>query len=134
MSETRKRYIARLIGRCMILILCTVLCFTHPEQFQILDGMNFFNRISLLHILWMLWVIDTIQQIIPIKNKVPLGSQKLFSNRFRPIRDKINYESLRNYIISTTKAAYKVFILWCAFIGAIGVLYFSGIINKPVQG
>ena len=93
--------------------------------------MNFFNRISLLHILWMLWVIDTIQQIIPIKNKVPLGSQKLFSNRFRPIRDKINYESLRNYIISTTKAAYKVFILWCAFIGAIGVLYFSGIINKP---
>ncbi|MBR2132718.1 MAG: hypothetical protein IJ955_09365 [Oscillospiraceae bacterium] len=131
MSETRKRYIARLIGRCMILILCTVLCFTHPEQFQILDGMNFFNRISLLHILWMLWVIDTIQQIIPIKNKVPLGSQKLFSNRFRPIRDKINYESLRNYIISTTKAAYKVFILWCAFIGAIGVLYFSGIINKP---
>lgn len=130
MSETRKRYIARLIGRCIIFILCAVLCFNQSEQFRILDGMNFFDALSPLHILWGVWVIDMIQQIIPIKNKLPLGSQKLFASRFRPIRDKINYEALRNYIISTTQAAYKVFILWCIFIGTIGVLYFSGMINQ----
>ena len=33
-----------------------------------------------------------ILQIIPIKNKVALGSQKLFANRFEPIREKINYK------------------------------------------
>jgi len=69
-------------------------------------------------------------QIIPIKNQVPLGSQKLFANRFRPIREKINYESLRSYIVTTTKAAYKVFILWCALIAAIGIAYAAGIIGR----
>lgn len=130
MSPTRKRYIWRLMGRILVLLICTVLCFTSPESFYILDGMNFFTGLSPFHLLWAIWVMDMILQIIPIKNKVPLGSQKLFANRFRPIRDKINYEALKNYITTTTKAAYKVFILWCMLIAVIGVLYFSGILNK----
>ena len=69
-------------------------------------------------------------QIVPIKNKVPVGSQKLFANHFRPIRDKINHEALRSYIVATTKAAYKVFILWCLLIVGIGLLYYWGIIDK----
>ena len=71
-----------------------------------------------------------IQQIIPIKNKLPLGSMKLFSDRFKPIRDKINYEALRDYISTTTKAAYKVLLLWCGLIAAIGILYWTGVIGK----
>lgn len=54
---------------------------------------------------------DGIVIIIPVKNEVPFGSQKLFANRFRPIRKKINYEALRKYVVSTTKAAYKVFVV-----------------------
>ena len=130
MSPTRKRYIWRLVGRILVLLICTVLCFTSPESFNILDGFNFFKSLSPFHLLWMIWVMDMILQIIPIKNKVPLGSQKLFANRFRPIRDKINYEALKNYITTTTKAAYKVFILWCMLIAVIGVLYFSGVLSK----
>jgi len=129
-SPTRKRYMARLVGRCLILIACFVLCAMAPESFSVLDGMNFFSRFSVLHVLWLLWVIDMVLQIIPIKNQVPLGSQKLFANRFRPIREKINYESLRSYIVTTTKAAYKVFILWCALIAAIGIAYAAGIIGR----
>ena len=87
-------------------------------------------KLSPLHLLWGIWVLDMLQQIVPVKNKVPLGSQKLFKNRFRPIRDKINGEALKGYIISTTRAAYKVLILWCALIGAIGVLYYKGVIGK----
>ena len=71
-----------------------------------------------------------IQQIIPVKNKLPLGSMKLFSDRFKPIRDKINYEALRDYISTTTKAAYKVLLLWCGLIAAIGILYWTGVIGK----
>jgi len=130
MSPTRKRYFGRLVGRILILLICAVLCFTSPESFHILDGLNFFKGLSLLHLLWIIWVIDMLLQIVPIKNKVPLGSQKLFANRFRPIRDKINYEALKNYITTTTKAAYKVFVLWCVLIAIIGILYFSGVINK----
>lgn len=130
MSPTRKRYIGRLVGRILILLICAFLCLTSPESFYILEGMNFFKRFSLFHLLWAIWVIDMILQIIPIRNKVPLGSQKLFANRFRPIKDKINYEALRSYVISTTKSAYKVFILWCGLLIVIGILYYTGIIGK----
>ena len=130
MSRTRKIYVARLIGRCLIFILCMGMCFAYREGFAILDGWNFFKKLSPLHLLWLVWVLDMILQIFPIKNKVPLGSQKLFANRFRPIRDKINYEALKNYIVSITKAAYKVFLIWCALVAAIGVLYYTSVIDK----
>lgn len=130
MSETRKVYIGRLIGRCVIFVICLFMYLFRRDFFTVLDGMNFFKEFSLLHLLWGVWVVDMTLQIIPIENKVPLGSQKLFSSRFKPIREKINYEALRNYIASTTKASYKVFILWCLLIAGIGVLYFFGVIDK----
>lgn len=132
MSVTRKKYIARLILRCMILVLCVGAYFIYPEGFWILEGMNFFRGFSVFHILWVIWVIDMIQQIIPIKNKLPLGSMKLFSSRFRPIREKVNYEALRSYIVTTTRSAYKVFILWCGLLAVIGGLYYAGILNKSI--
>lgn len=109
MSTTRKRYIARLVGRCVIFLICVYLYMFRQNVFSVLDGFNFFKELSPLHLLWVVWTVDMVLQIIPVKNKVPLGSQKLFANRFRPIREKINYEALRSYIVSTTKGAYKVF-------------------------
>ncbi len=130
MSKTRKRYILRLIGRCVVLIICSLLCFVRPESFDILDGMNFFKSFSVFHILWVIWIIDMLLQVIPVKNEVPLGSQKLFANRFKPIREKINRKALKKHITSTTSSAYMVMILWAALIAVIGVLYFYGIISK----
>ena len=130
MSKMRKKYIWRLVGRCLVFILCAVTCFVRPETFDILNGMNFWRKLSPLHLLWAIWVIDMVLQIVPVRSKIALGSQKLFANRFKPIRDKINYDPLRSYIISTTKAAYKVFILWCLLISVIGVLYYAGVIGK----
>ena len=130
MSRTRKIYFARLAGRCLILALCALLYRFRRGAFAVLEGMNFFRLPSPLHLLWVIWVSDMFLQIVPIRNKVPLGSQKLFANRFRPIREKINYESLRQYIVSTTQSAYKVFLLWCLLIAAIGCLYFTGRLDR----
>ena len=130
MSKTRKIYFARLVGRCIIFIACVFMWLYEPDCFFVLNGMNFFKTLSPLHLLWAIWVVDMFLQIVPIKNKVPVGSQKLFANHFRPIRDKINHEALRSYIVATTKAAYKVFILWCLLIVGIGLLYYWGIIDK----
>ena len=132
MSPTRKKYFLRLIFRCIVLLACIAGYVCAPEYFVILEGMNFFGEFSLLHILWIIWVIDMVQQIVPVKNKLPLGSMKLFANRVRPIREKINYEALRSYIVTTTKAAYKVFILWCGLLAVIGGLYYGGILNRPM--
>lgn len=130
MSDTRKRYFLRLIGRCVIFVICLILCFAYPQSFSVLDDTNFFAEFSVFHLLWFVWVIDMVLQIIPVKNKVALGSQKLFANRFRPIREKINYKALKDYVVTTTKAAYKVFILWGILIAVIGALYFCGSINR----
>ena len=119
----------RLIVRLIIFIVCLSLCF-NSKHFDILNGDNFFKEFHILHLLWVIWVFDMILQIIPIKNKVALGSQKLFANRFKPIREKINYEALKNYVVTTTKAAYKVFVIWGLLIIGIGILYYNGVINK----
>ena len=129
MSKIRKQYVARLVGRIVIFIMCLIMCFK-PKFYNILEGMNFFKEFHALHLLWLIWVFDMILQIIPIKNKVALGSQKLFANRFKPICKKINYEVLKNYIRSTTAAAYKVLIIWGLLIAIIGVLHYLNIINK----
>ena len=132
MSKTRRNYILRLIGRCIVFAICAILWLVRPESYNILDGMNFFKELSIFHLLWVVWMIDMILQIIPIKNEVALGSQKLFSHRFRPIREKINRKALKKYITSTTSAAYMVMLVWAALIAVIGVLYFSGIIGKTM--
>ena len=129
MSAMRKRYFWRLAGRILVLAICCLVWIFWPEQFAVLNGMNFFKGLSPFHLLWLIWVADMILQIIPIRNKIPLGSQKLFANRFRPIRDKINYEALRQYVVTTTKAAYKVFVLWCLLLIALGLLHYHGILN-----
>ncbi len=130
MSGIRKDYFLKLVFRSAVLIIFTVLCFLTPSVFDVLDGWNFFKTFSPLHVLWILWVTDMFLQIVPIKNRIALGSQKLFANRFRPIREKINKKALKAYIVNTTKSAYMVFLLWCAFIAVIAVLYYTHIIDK----
>ena len=129
MSKTRKQYFVHLFGRVVIFIVCLIMCFK-PHFYDILEGMNFFNGFHMLHLLWLILVFDMILQIIPIKNKIALGSQKLFANRFQPIREKINYKALKNYIKNVTISAYKVFIIWVLLIMIIGILYYFNIINK----
>ncbi len=129
MSRIRKAYFFRLVCRCVILALCVLLFLIKPETFGILEGFRFFREFSPLHILWVLWVIDMIQQLIPVKEHIPLGSQKLFRQRFRPFREKINYQALREYVVTTTKAAYKIFILWAVLIAVLGGLFHFGILS-----
>ena len=129
MSDMRKRYFGRLVVRILVLIASIYAYFAKPESFTVLEGMNFFREFGLFHVLWLVWMADMLQQVIPIKSKIPLGSQKLFANRFQPIRDKINHEALRQYVVTTTKAAYKVFILWCLLLAAIGLLVWLGVLN-----
>lgn len=128
-SQTRKAYTLRLFGRCSIFALCALIWIFRPEKLDILYGNNFFKELSIFHLLWVIWVVDMAYQLVPVKKKISLGSQKLFRNRFNPIRDKINYKALREYVISTTKSAYKVLALWIVLITVIGILYYVRALN-----
>ena len=130
MTSLRKAYILRLAARCVIFVACALLFVLRPAEFELLEGWGFFGRLSALHLLWLVWVGDMIAQLVPVREKVPLGSQKLFRQRFRPIREKINYQALRQHVVSTTKAAYQVMLLWVALLAAIGLLYYRHILSN----
>ena len=131
-SKLRKQYIFRFIVRVAILIVSIVAFVFAPEYFDVLQGWFFFKTVSPLHILWGIWMFDMICQLIPVKEHIPLGSQKHFFDRFKPIKEKINYQALRNYAITTTKSAYKVFIIWTVLILGIGLFYRIGILNNKL--
>ena len=132
MSATRKRYMARLVGRIFIFVFCFIMCFFKPDSFDILDGMNFFKSFSIFHIIWGIWVFDMILQIIPVKSKIALGSQKLFANRYKPVKKRINKEALLKHIANMSKSAYIVMGIWIAVTGLIGILYYQNIISKMI--
>ena len=128
MSRIRQIYMARFAGRCLVFVLCTVLAWAYPAAFQVLEG-GFFQRFSPLHLLWIVWMGDMLLQLIPAKHDLALGSKKLFSQYFKPVREKIDLPAMKRYMVGTTRAAYKIMILWAALIGALGWLYWKGILN-----
>ncbi len=129
MSRTRKIYFLRLMGRIVVLLCALGVYFFYPEWLNVLSGDRFFRELSPLHLLWAIWIGDMIGQLVPIKKHISLGSQKVFKARFRPLLEKLNYQALREYIIQTTKSAYKVFILWAALIIVFGFLYYVKVLS-----
>lgn len=130
MSKIRRKYFFQLIGRCIIFLLCVLMYIHKPEHLNILNGYTFFDRLSPLHLLWIIWMLDMVYQIFPVKRHIALGSQKIFPQRFKPIREKINYKALKEHVITATKSAYKVLILWTVLLAIIGVLYYQNILEN----
>ena len=132
MSAIRKRYITRLVCRIVIFLLSLALFFYRPEELRILRGMNFWRRFSPLHLLWVVWIGDMLCQLLPIKESISLGSKKLFRGKFRPIREKINYEALRDYVKTTTKSAYRVMLLWAGLLAVLALLFYTDVITDAI--
>lgn len=129
----RKIYILRLVGRCIIFGLSIYIVIAYPEQMEVLNGWNFFRMFTPFHLLWILWVLDMLWQLIPVKNRIALGSQKLFGFRYVPakeLKERINYQKLRDYIIQTTKSAYKVMIIWVAGIAVLTILRYLNVLDN----
>ena len=126
-SPMRKAYILKFIGRIMVLLFCIWLGLKRPLEFDILQ--NFTGRFSILHVLWFLWMSDMVLQLVYVKGHVPLGSQKLFRQRYIPVKGGFDGHKLRDYIRKRTKSAYQVFIVYGIGIAALGLLKKFGILN-----
>lgn len=133
MSKTRGIYFLRLLGRIVVFIIAILMYIFDRNAFDIADGWNFFYEFSPLHILWLLWMCDMILQLIPVKSHISIGSQKVFESLFRPIKEKINYNNLKQYIKDTTLTAYKVMIIWIVLTVVISILHRSGIIDTGIM-
>ena len=128
-SDIRKRYIIRLVCRCIIFVCAAFLVFTNFAPHDILQGFDFFHKYSLLHPLWVIWMLDMAAQLFPIKKTIALGSHKVFKHRFRPVLNRISPEALKKHIVLTTKSAYKVMVVWIGLIAALGILKYIGILT-----
>ncbi len=131
-SKTRGIYFLRLSGRLLILLIAVLTYIFDESTFDIAEGLNFFCQFSLLHVLWGIWIYDMILQLIPVKAHISIGSQKMFSSLFKPIKEKINHKTLKQYIKDTTASAYKVMIIWVILNCIIAILYLSGAVSSAV--
>lgn len=132
-STTRTIYFLRLAGRIAIFFIAILIYIFDKGQFEIAKGIKFFEKFSMLHILWGIWICDMILQLIPVSAHISIGSQKVFFELFRPIKEKINYENLKKYIKDTTLSAYKVMIIWVLVTILISALYLTGVIDLGIM-
>ena len=129
MSKTRKMYFLRLYGRIAVLLIAVSAYIFDKNMFVVADGLNFFRKLSPLHLLWGIWMCDMIIQLVPVKNHISIGSQKVFQALFVPIKEKVNHKILKQYIKDTTHAAYKVMLIWIILTIVISALHTGGIID-----
>ncbi len=132
MSNVRRAYTLRLVGRAVIFLGCLLLFVWAPDELKILRGNHFFRRFSVLHLLWGIWMADMVFQLVPVKAAVALGSQKIFSGRYKPAEGSMDSQALKAYMAGAAKGAGKVFGLWLLLTAVIGFLYWKGILNDSL--
>ncbi len=126
-SAMRKLYMLKFAGRCAVLVLCLLAALLQPKAFEALG--DFTGRLSGLHLLWLAWMADMLLQLVYVKKHVPLGSQKLFSERYLPARAGIDPGRLQVYIKEKNKSAYQVFLIYAAGIMILGQLKKIGLLG-----
>ncbi len=108
-----------------------------------MEGMNFFQRFSPLHILWLLWLIYMLEKLLPFQAWKPRGCMKYRKDRFVPTKE---YEAwLKNKCKDTAlPAPYKkqqkwynkgagiVCVCWLLTAVVIDILYIHHILNNQM--
>ena len=130
-SKFRKRYQHKFTFRCLIFLATAALLFLSPEQFDVMEGWNFFRRFSVFHLLWVVWMVDMIFQLIPCRKYLPLGSQKFLLDSFRP-QKIFSPQRLMEYVRKSNRGILLVGVCWSALTALIGILYFVGVIKRNI--
>ena len=130
MSYLRKIYMGRFILRCLTLLAVSLFLVVAPEQFAPLQAGMFFDKLTLLHALWVVWVFDMLVQVVPsTKAVIALGSQKSFSVHFRKAFSHVSLQNLHSKTVEAAKRAYIVFALWACLTVTLGWLHAKNILG-----
>lgn len=90
LKKRYRRYWIQFVFRILVLVLVAGLAVYRPGELFILEGMNFFKKFSVLHLLWLLWVWYMLEKLLPLELHQHRGSMKYRKSRFRPTKE---YES-----------------------------------------
>lgn len=132
LSKFRKLYQNRLVFRCAVLAVTVLLYLFAPGQFEILHGFACFHRLSVFHVLWIIWMVDMVLQLVPSKDYWPLGSQKFLKISFQPLKDFIagRDRGLLEFICKCNRDTLLIGLVWFLLMAAVGALYFLGILSR----
>ncbi len=123
-----KLYIKRLICRSIVLLFVIGLYIWYPKTFNITKGLNFFNTLSPLHLVWIIWIADMILQLSRVPNYWPLGSQKYREERFKKPFLMIDKRHIKKMMKEMTKDSVSVAIAWILLVAVIDILYLTKVI------
>ena len=133
-SKFRKKYINRLIMRIIIFILMILMYIFYPNYYEVAKGLEFFKMFSPLHIIWIIWVIDMILKLCKVPKYWPLGSQKIWEDRFLPdLKEKLNIKFIKEQMNKINKDVIKVAILWLLIVIIIDTLYLFKVLNYQIM-
>ncbi len=131
-SALKRLYTIRFIMRCLTLVLCVVLYLFFEDQFDVLHGMNFFDSFSLLHIIWVAWLVDMFFKIFPIKTSISAGSVKHYKCNYKCSSGNHDKTELKKYVKDSSIRAYISMVLWIIMLTIFGVLYCNGIFDEKI--
>lgn len=135
-----RRYFAEFWLRIAVLVFVIVTTIIYPKQLEVLEGMKFFQHLSVLHILWLLYLWYMLEKLLPLKNRKPKGCMKYQKSEFQPTKEYMawqknlkdgNRESKKTEFEQAyqkqrkwyNKGAGIVLICWVLVAVAIGVLH-----------
>lgn len=126
----RQKYQYRFIFRILILAVTAGLYFWKPDHFRILKPGHFLERLSWLHLIWIVWMGDMVMKLIPDRNALALGAAKQSKACYEPADTPFSAEKLTVYTKKNNRRALLIFIVWCCLGAAIGVLRRTGILGN----
>lgn len=116
-----RKYRLRLAFRVLTAVATVWVLLSDRTAFQVLTGWGFWQKLSPLHLLWIIWMGDMVLQLIPTRQVMALGSQKQFGCWYRPAAGW-REEELAAYIRRSDRGANKVLVSWVAVTIILGVL------------
>lgn len=115
-------YNVRLVYRMVLFLVVIALYKEENHVFDVVLPGQFLTRFTFLHILWGIWMLDLLMQLIPLKGVIAMGSGKHFAQYYKRARMPYKKEMLTDYIEKSNKGAVRVAIVWSLVTVGIGYL------------
>lgn len=120
-SVMLRKYRLRLAFRVLTAVVTMWVLLADRSAFRVLTGWGFWQKLSPLHLLWLIWMGDMVLQLIPTRQVMALGSQKQFGRWCRPAAGW-DAGALADYVRKSDRGANKVLVSWVAVTIILGML------------
>ena len=131
-TKIKKLYQFRFLMRICFFIATIFVYVFNSQYFDIMRDFNFFKSFNVVHVFYVIWCVDIVSQLMPLKGYFSIGSLKHFKEFMKDVNIKEEISHIKNMLskqISANVGAFKVLILWLCLTVAIGCLKIFGIIS-----